>query len=192
MGNKVQKVKPKRTCLRKSKDYTSFKIDLRNDFNKKCGYCDDIDLMQGKKNFYYIDHFKPHSITRFKNLKHEYSNLVYSCPFCNGAKSNTWKDTDGFIDPCDEEYDNHLERNSKGQIKFKTEQGKYIYLNLKLYLPRHEHLSMIEKLQEQSNEIDKQLTLLDEGHEFELIILRKFRDIQREINKYTNLFHNEI
>jgi uncharacterized protein (TIGR02646 family) len=192
MLNKVQKIKPKRSCLRKSKDYRSFKVDLRDDFNKKCGYCDDIDLMQGKKNFYHIEHFRPHSIKKFEKLKHEYSNLVYSCPFCNGAKSNTWKDLNGFIDPCEDEYDNHLYRNTKGQIISKTKQGEYIHINLKLYLQRHEYLCNIEKLQEQSIQIDKELTLLGQGHELEIIILREFIEIQREINKYTNLFHKEI
>lgn len=192
MVSKVQKQIPIRKCTKVYASYTSFKSYIREDFNKRCGYCDALDLFHGGVRGYQIDHFKPHSIVRFKALKEEYSNLVYSCPFCNRAKSNKWKDRNGFIDPCDVAYDNHLERNCRGQIDSKTMQGDYIHQNLNFYLKRHELLWMIEKLQEQSNEIDTQLTLLDDGHELELTILREFRKIQQEINRYTNLFHNEI
>jgi len=192
MAVKVQKKIPTRVCTKTYASYTSFKQYIRIDFNSRCGYCDDLDLFHGGVRGYQIDHFKPHSIVRFKVLKEEYSNLVYSCPFCNRAKSNKWEDTNGFIDPCDVKYNNHLERNSRGQIKSKSEQGNYIHINLNLHLKRHELLWMIEKLQEQSYELDTQLTFLNDGHELELLILREFRKIQQEINRYTNLFYNEI
>jgi hypothetical protein len=189
---KVQRQKPKRICTKTYASYTSFKLYIREDFNKRCGYCDDLDIYHGGVRGYQIDHFRPHSISKFTHLKEEYSNLIYSCPFCNRAKSNKWKDLNGFIDPCDEEYDNHLERNQRGQIKCKSEQGKYIYTNLNLYLKRHELLWMIEKLEEQSMEINSYLDSLGEGHDLELKILREFRNIQNKIKEYTNLFYNEI
>lgn len=192
MVRTVQKQKPIRTCTKTYAKYTLFKLYIREDFNKRCGYCDDLDIYHGGTRGYQIDHFKPHSITRFICLKEEYSNLVYSCPFCNRAKSNKWEDTNGFIDPCDKEYDNHLERNNKGQIKSKTKQGQYIHTNLNLHLKRHELLWMIEKLENQSKEIDSYLNFLGEGHELELKILREFRKIQTKIKEYTNLFHKEI
>ncbi len=192
MTIKVQKKKPTRTCTRTYASYISFKPYIRADFNKRCGYCDDLDFYHGGSRGYQIDHFKPHSIARFSALKEEYSNLVYSCPFCNRAKSNKWEDTDGFIDPCDEEYDNHLKRNNRGQIVAITRRGQYIHKNLNLHLKRHELLWMIEKLEQQSIELDSRLDILGEGHESELKILRKFRKIQNEIKKYTNLFHGEL
>jgi hypothetical protein len=192
MTSKVQKVKPIRKCTKTYANYTSFKPYIREDFNKRCGYCDDLDIYHGGVRGYQIDHFKPHSIPKFTPLKEEYSNLVYSCPFCNRAKSNKWKDVGGFIDPCEDEYDNHLVRNNKGQIIFKTEQGKYIYENLNLHLKRHELLWMIDKLEEQRMEIDDYLNILGEGHELELQILREFRKIQTKIKEYTNLFSSEI
>lgn len=192
MDSKVQKEKPIRTYTEKKSNYRLFKPFIREDFNRRCGYCDDSDSFHGGVRGYQIDHFKPHSISKFTHLKEEYHNLIYSCPFCNRAKSNKWEDGSGFIDPCDKEYDKHLERNSRGQIIFKTEQGKYIHQNLNFYLKRHELIWMIEKFEEQAKEIDNSLNDLGEGHELELKILRKLRDIQNKIKEYTNLFHSEI
>ena len=191
MASKVQKKKPIRTCTKSYKNYTSFKKYIVKDFNSRCGYCDDLDEFYGEKKIYHIDHFKPHSIKEFEHLKEEYSNLVYSCSFCNRAKWDKWKDKDGFIDPCEKEYDTHLERNSRGQIRFKSEQGRYIYVNLNLHLIRHELLWMIERLEEQSSELNSILNTLNEGNVLELKILRAFKEIQNEIKEYINLLGRE-
>jgi len=192
MNHRVQKQKPQRTCNKTYANYTSFKPYLRSDFNKRCGYCDDRDVYSGGIRGYQIDHFKPHSIAKFRHLKEEYSNLVYSCPFCNRAKWDKWQEENGFIDPCSDEYEQHLQRDNKGKIVYISPQGEYIWKNLKLYLKRHELLWMIDKLQEQNDELDRYLSILGEGHELELEILREFRRIQQEIQRYTNLFYSEI
>jgi len=192
MSSSIHKSKPVRTCTKTYTRYTFFKPYIREDFNKRCGYCDDLDIYHGGVRGYQIDHFKPHSIARFSALKEDYNNLVYSCPFCNRAKSNKWKDIDGFIDPCDTEYDNHLRRNNRGKIIAITNRGEYIHKNLNFHLKRHELLWMIEKLEGQSIELNSYLDILGEGHESELKILREFRKIQNEIKKYTNLFHGEL
>ena len=190
--HKIQKQKPARTCTKNYAHYKSFKKYLQEDFNKRCGYCDDLDIVCGGWRGFHIDHFKPHSIARFAILKHEYSNLIYSCPYCNVKKSNTWKDIDGFIDPCEAEYDNHICRNNKGKIDYKTDQGKFIFDNLNLGLKRHELLWCIEKLNEQKIIINSKIDSFKEEHEQELELLRKVRDIQNKIIKYTNLFNETI
>jgi uncharacterized protein (TIGR02646 family) len=81
--------KPTRTCAESYSNYRSFKKHLENDFNNRCGYCDDPDSYYGQEISYHIDHFKPKS--EFPELEVEYKNLVYSCPYCNRAKSNKWK-----------------------------------------------------------------------------------------------------
>jgi len=192
MANSIHHKKPKRTCTKSYSQYTSFKPFIREDFNQRCGYCDDLDIYNGGSRGYQIDHFKPHSIAKFNHLKTTYSNLVYSCPYCNRAKSNKWQDSEGFIDPCDNAYDIHLQRCDRGKIHFKSSQGKYIHRNLSLHLKRHELLWMIEKLQRQSNKLDELIELLGENHPKEVEILRTFRAIQQKINNYTNLFHNEL
>ncbi len=188
----IQRTKPKRNCLRKSSNYRSFKLDLRTDFNQRCGYCDDIDLMQAGKNFYHIDHFKPHSIAKFKTLKHEYSNLVYSCPFCNGAKSNKWEYVNGFIDPCDSNYSTHIGRKNNGKIIYKTKQGEYIYLNLKLHLKRHELLWMIEKIYQQKKELVLFKNKLGKEHHKYIEILEEFMQCDENLEQYVGLYHKEI
>ncbi|SMN14781.1 hypothetical protein CRYPA_721 [uncultured Candidatus Thioglobus sp.] len=178
---KVQQQKPIRTCNKSYSQYKSFKRYLRDDFNRRCGYCDGSDIHYGQKINYHIDHFKPKS--KFPNLETEYSNLIYSCPYCNNAKSDKWEDVDGFIDPCNDEYDNHLQRDNKGQIKATTRQGKYIVNNLKLYLKRHEliwSLSILEKQKQQLNQIDA-----NDSNELE--ILKQFRGIQVQIDIYNDI-----
>ena len=188
----IQKEKPVRTCKKKYAHYTSFKPYLREDFNERCGYCDDLDFYSGGKRGFHIDHFKPHSIPKFETLKQTYSNLVYSCSFCNGAKSNKWKDNEGFVDPAGNDYDTHLHRNLKGAIEYKTAQGKYLYENLKLGLKRHELLWCIEKLKDQNTAISLNLMELGEGHEDEVELLRLFLKIQDKLNNYLELFKETI
>ena len=83
--------------------------------------------------------------------------MVYSCPYCNISKSNKWVggtaeewvvDNIGFIDPCSEEYSNHLGRRVDGSIYYKTQIGKYIYQELRLYLERHRIIYQLDELNE--------------------------------------------
>jgi len=188
----IQKKKPERTCEKNYANYISFKPYLRKDFNQRCGYCDDLDFYSGGTRGFHIDHFRPRSIKQFEVLKQTYSNLIYSCSYCNGAKSNKWIDNCGFIDPTEIEYDSHLHRNSNGKIEYKTKQGQYIYENLKLGLKRHELLWCIEKLNEQRDAISLKSKELGEGHENELEHLRSLRDIQDIISKYFGMFRDVI
>lgn len=191
MPNKIQKQKPARTCSKIYSDYKSFKPYLAKDFNNRCGYCDSHDKFFGGLKNFQIDHFKPHSISIFAQLKQEYTNLVYSCQSCNRAKSNKWKDVNGFIDPCDEEYDNCISRDYNGKIKHNnTEQGKYIYCNLNLFLRRHEFLWLIEKLENQKNEISALVENISDTGILELLL--EFRRIQNAIDKYTKLLYIEL
>lgn len=131
--------------IRQRSHYGKYKDDLAKDFHNCCGYCDDSDLYIGGKRFYQIDHFAPKSL--FAELENEYSNLVYSCPFCNGAKSNKWLgttstenivDNKGFINPHDPDYGNHLKRGYDGKIVPLDSIGEYMFKELKLGLERHE------------------------------------------------------
>lgn len=191
MQYSIQEEKPARNYSGKSfTQYGQYKPFLRNDFNKKCGYCDGLDIYVGGSRGFQIDHFKPKKI--FPDFETDYENLVYSCPYCNRSKWDHWKEQDGFIDPCDDLYAKVLFRNEKGQIQYLNEQGKYIYEHLKLYLRRHELIWIIEKLKKQSNELDRLSDELGEGHEEELNVLREFKKVQKKIKEYTNLFYEEI
>ncbi|CAC9538139.1 hypothetical protein [uncultured Gammaproteobacteria bacterium] len=177
----VQKQKPSRTCTKTYSSYRSFRSYLADDFNHRCGYCDDPDIHYGQTISYHIDHFKPKS--KFPDLETNYSNLVYSCPYCNGAKSDKWQEVDGFIDPCDNEYDKHLERTDKGKITCVTQRGQYIVENLRLYLKRHELIWSLAILEWQKQQLN-QINTIDSN---ELMVLRKFKEIQEQIDKYNNI-----
>ncbi len=182
--NQLRIQTPMRTCAKTYAQYSSFRPYLQADFHNRCGYCDDADRFHGNSRYYQIDHFKPHSLPQFLRLKLHYSNLVYSCPFCNRAKSNKWENVSGFIDPCGPAYDNHLARNNKGQIISKSPSGDYMYQNLNLYLMRHELLRIIEILEDQK----QKLVVLTVTHPKDTAILQAFMDIQIEIDNYTTPF----
>jgi len=159
-----RKSTPKRTCTKTYAKYRDYKLFLREDFNKRCGYCDDLDTICGGSRGFHIDHFRPQK--KFKYLKKNYSNLVYACPYCNGAKSDNWPtetenptylDGKGYIDPCDTHFDNHFERYDNGRIRPKTEVGKYMFRHLKLGLRRHQLAWMSERLGELLQELANEL-----------------------------------
>jgi uncharacterized protein (TIGR02646 family) len=138
--------------------------DLRIDFKKRCGYCNSFDTFRFA--YFETDHFIPQNKDKkpFLTIKTntDYSNLVYACKSCNNAKSNKWPSNDenvpninneGFIDPCDDDYNNHFERKPDGKIYYKTKLGEWKYNNLKLYKPQHEILWKIEQLQNMISEI---------------------------------------
>ncbi len=125
---------------------------LREDFLKRCGYCDSFDLR--RDNDFEIDHFVPRRV--FSKVKeNDYNNLVYSCKSCNRSKSGKWPSNDenisvvgnvGFIDPCDNKYDNQFYRDKDGEIQYETEHGRWMYLELSLYNPKHSILWYLEKI----------------------------------------------
>lgn len=180
----IHKIKPIRTCKKKLDRYTSYRPYIKKDFNFSCGYCGDSDKFYGS---YHIDHFKPQGDIRFSHLKTEYENLVYSCPFCNLSKSNTWIDKNGFIDPCCSSYDSHLIRNKKGRIEPLTENGKNMYKHMKLYLLRHELIWVIEKIQSQKEELLKLKDEVKDDSE-KLKITECFIELQTSIENYTRLY----
>jgi len=186
MTSTVQKQKPKRTCTKVYKNYGSFKKYIIDDFNHRCGYCDDLDGFNGN---YQIDHFKPKKL--FPELETDYNNLVYSCPFCNRSKWHKWKNN-GFIDPCTNLYDEHLERRRNGKIKYKSLRGKYIYENLNLHLKRHELLWMIEKIKVQKEELKSYLKKLNTQHKKYQKIINQFIVYDDKIESYYNLYYSEI
>jgi len=191
---------PRRTCTNKYSTYTAYKPYLRSDFRKRCGYCDDIDSVCGGVRGFHIDHFRPK--VPFSHLKNEYGNLVYSCPYCNNAKSNDWPsgvenitildDGSGYLDPCDIDFDNHFERYDHGRIRPKTTVGKYMYKKLKLGLRRHQLAWAFEQLEMTLRELDSELnnTQLD-GIDC-IKALKHYQRLTSEYLKYKRLFEEII
>jgi len=160
-----REVHPKRTCIEKHENYRFYKSILRTDFNKHCGYCDDWDFVCGGARGFHIDHFRPKK--KFEHLENDYNNLVYACPYCNGAKSDDWPsnaeqpiaDDKGYVDPCDNGFTSLFNRFDNGRIFPKSKIGSYMFKQLKLGLRRHQLAWMYERLgnllQEVTNELEK-------------------------------------
>src|SRR5688500_7845216 len=99
--------------------YESYRKTLREDFLSRCGYCGDIDVLRIRS--FTIDHFVPQKPKNFSHtiLANNYYNLVYSCRYCNSAKTNKWPTNDpalpndgkvGFVEPTLELYTGMYQR----------------------------------------------------------------------------------
>lgn len=80
-------------------------------FHGKCAYCESKVL---HIDYGHIEHFRPKSHTIFRELTFEWTNLLLSCPSCNGAeyKGNHFpNEAEGgpLINPCDDNPDDHFE-----------------------------------------------------------------------------------
>lgn len=146
----------------------SNKSRLVEDFNSRCGYCDDLDKYSGGYAVYHVEHFAPKD--KFPEAEFLYDNLLYACPYCNIAKSNKWiGDTRekavinnrGFVDPCDDEYYIHLGRDDSGRIIYKTDLGKYMYEELNLHLIRHEINFKMGQMESRIEALKSRIELMD-------------------------------
>ncbi|MDA8427667.1 MAG: HNH endonuclease [Geobacteraceae bacterium] len=169
---KIRRKVPQRTCKKSYSTYRPYKRYLRDDFNKRCGYCDADDFYSGGVRSYQIDHFAPKIL--FPEKETEYANLVYSCFYCNNGKSDTWLATtstisvvngEGFIDPCLKEYDDHLERMQDGRISAKTTVGEFMIKEMNLNLKRHSLIWILEELKTVIMETCKQIEELPDTSE---------------------------
>jgi 5-methylcytosine-specific restriction endonuclease McrA len=178
---------PKRRDIkRRVNKYSEHRIDLKNDFLNRCGYCGNIDTW--RITWFEIDHFVP--VKYLQNISiTDYSNLVYSCRSCNNSKRAHWPTEnekihntrdEGFIDPCEKTYEDQFERSEEGRIFYKTALGKWMYFKLKLHKPQHEIIWQIE-------ELDK---LIEECEEFleevqSETLKNRVLALYREYRKYT-------
>lgn len=189
---------PTRTCAEEYQNYPHYKDFLRKDFNARCGYCNDRDSACGGRMGMHIDHFRPKS--RFPSLINDYSNLVYSCPYCNNGKSSDWPGSEeesivgdeGYIDPCDAEFDDHFERGNRGRICPKTPVGKYMYRHLKLGLQRHQLAWMYEQLETLLREVMSELKQRDDQDPVRQQLMERQYSLIDEYFKYKGLFEDTL
>jgi hypothetical protein len=166
--------------------YSDHKPELKIDYKDRCGYCGDIDVWRTV--WFEVDHFVPQKY--LKDIKDtDYSNLVYACRSCNNAKRANWptgeelvhnRNDEGFIDPCNDEYDKQFERYTNGKLSHKTLLGKWIYYKLKLYKPQHEVIWQIEALDQLIEDCEKLLETVDNQ-----ALRDRVLSLYREYRKYT-------
>lgn len=188
-------MKPVRREIEARSPYKKYRGELREDFNCACGYCDDSDMRADSISFH-IDHFAPKK--HFPELEESYLNLVYSCRFCNMRKSDHWVGNDstihndgekGFIDPCSNDYDDHIERDdATGIIRGKTKLGHYIVKRLNLNLLRHQMLWYARRARALRDEVVnlqvqlKKSPMPDQGDYIKL--LERYQLLTEDIDKY--------
>ncbi len=187
-----ERIPKRRSNPRLVSRYSEYKDDLREDFNCRCGYCDDEDKWMGGKGFFQIDQFVPRKHLKTISDK-EYSNLIYSCFFCNNSKRSDWPTNDenmhnngreGYIDVCLSEYDAQFYRDSGGEIFPNTDIGEYMHRKLKLFLRRHAVIWNLGRLNNQILEIGK---ILDEEENLDL--KKKFGSLQSKFFDYIQQLH---
>jgi uncharacterized protein (TIGR02646 family) len=193
-----RKITPKRRLItKKVGHYREHRETLKEDFNNRCGYCDDVDSF--RRAYYEIDHFVPKNILEiffsvpeeYNEKVKDYSNLVYSCHFCNNAKRKKWPtgrldihndNNIGFIDPCNEEYDKQFERNENGEIIPKTELGNWIYEALKLWKSEHFIIWHLDELNQSIKELKNLLAI--GVQEEDLVLKQKLNLAFEDFYKY--------
>jgi 5-methylcytosine-specific restriction endonuclease McrA len=155
----------------KGKKWSKHKKDLKADFNKHCAYCGSYDGYA--KTYFEVDHFIPKDF--FLKLGNiglaQYSNLVYSCKFCNNNKLAKWPSqredvyhikNKGFIDPCNSDYDNHLYRTNDGAIKWKSDLGKWMAIEAFKFDKRVDEIKLLWNLNKTRISIESLVDLLNE------------------------------
>ena len=151
MAYPFRTVTPIRTCTKKYSDFHKYKQYLADDFHHKCGYTDCSEMWFGGKNTFQIDHIKPKS--QYPELENDYSNLVYCCSYVNRAK---WDDdSPNSLDPCEEDFNNHFERDDYGRIVPKTLQGKYMAEHMLLHLLRYAIIWSLDQLTDRIDRLRK-------------------------------------
>jgi uncharacterized protein (TIGR02646 family) len=190
---KVHRQPPVRRMIGAQIRYGLYRNDLREDFIGACGYCGDDDGRADPSTFH-IDHFAPKKL--FPQFELIYENLVYSCRFCNVSKSDHWIGNDpsvpnngseGFVDPCSEDFDVHLGRDADGRIVAKTGLGSYVVRRLKLNLIRHELLWRARKARALQEDVDNLIERYRAGGKDlpEYVnMLESYRELQKLINDY--------
>jgi len=151
----------------KVSDHKKHRENLQIDFKNRCAYCDDIAIWRVA--WYEVDHFVPRKHLK-TILPTDYSNLVFACRSCNNAKWSHWptlsetehnKNDEGFIDPCDQTYNDQFSRRHDGRIIPETNLGSWMYNTLKLYKPQHEIIWNIEQLDSLIDEVELLLATFD-------------------------------
>jgi len=181
---------PKRQNITvKVSHYREHRDNLKNDYHSRCGYCDSVDTWRFV--WFEIDHFVPQKYLA-KITATDYSNLVYACRSCNNAKRAHWptkdetihnKNDEGFIDPCNDNYDKQFSRLNNGKIKAETKLGTWMYKKLKLYKPQHEIIWNIEQLDfliEECENLLKSISNVDLKERI-LLLYREYRNYTKQL-----------
>ena len=106
-------------------DYQKYRPWLRDEFTFRCMYCLDREVWRDMRERMHIDHFQPQALR--KDLKCEYTNLLYLCPACNSLKSHA-----ALPDPCAVALADCLRVHDDGRIEARNSEGELLIIKLAL------------------------------------------------------------
>lgn len=91
--------------------HEKIKDALVNMFHGKCAFCESKIT---HVDYGHIEHFKPKSLPAYRALAFEWTNLLLACAVCNGAEHKGVKfplaaDGGPFVNPCDDEPNDHFD-----------------------------------------------------------------------------------
>ena len=160
---KFREQAPSRTCKESFADYRRYKEFLQADFNHRCGYTNVSDTWLGGKNAFHIDHFIPWKKHPHEpSLKTDYSNLVYCCSYVNILKSN---DEGDYLDPCDNDLNEHFYRDELGYIhpREHSTQALYMHSKLQLGMARYAVIWSLSAIKEKMENLRAAIDALPDG-----------------------------
>lgn len=116
-------------------NYKIYKPALRDEFKYACGYCENREPELGGSEAFHVDHYRPKS--KFPHLICNYSNLIYSCRYCNRNKGDYWP---GFLEwildriilnPRIDNFEKHIDQSMLPWVGL-TSKGRWTVFKLKL------------------------------------------------------------
>jgi HNH endonuclease len=148
------------------KKYQFYKPFLRIDFEYRCSYCKNREVVEGGTKKFHIDHYKPQS--KFPELINEYLNLFYCCSECNNAKKDFWPTildhwmSRYILNPCIHDFEEHYNMKHpewRGYTRVALWNIEKLKLNSKRRIQfRQDELDVCEiiaKLNSQQEELEK-------------------------------------
>ena len=122
------------------------KTALKEASSDKCMYCES---KISHIDFAHVEHIKPKD--KFPDLEFNWANLGYACPKCNNQKSNKYLDDTPFLNPYNEEPQEHLYAfGTMLRPKQGSERGEMTIREIGLNRP-----GLLEKRTERLDELEK-------------------------------------
>lgn len=179
---KFREAAPQRTYTGTFPRYQLYKASLASDFQNRCGYTDCSDKWFGGSKTFHIDHFSPKK--QYPHLETDYSNLVYACSYVNILKSDD--DPANYIDPCNENYNEHFYRDSFGVIypNSNSPRAQYMHKKLKLGLARYSAIWLLDKIYNLMSELDAHIQKMPQDTPEHIDALKLHQNLFREFKQY--------
>lgn len=179
--------------------YSDWKEQIAEECHFQCIYCSIHESQFGGIDHYHIEHYRPKSIEKFKELINDITNLYYGCPICNRFKGNDWPNEPDdlevacYPDPSVFDYSELFETDMHN-YKIIGKHASTKYMTERLYLNRPQLI--YERREQLLKQKEIELTTIIDKYREELGLnksaefLKEYLDIVRELQKTLNKRRN--